>query len=126
MKAALFALGILCSAAESLVAGPFEDGLNALEAGKYGAAMRLLRAKAQYRIGVIYEEGRGVPVNYTEALGWLLQAADQGNAEAQNRIGFLYFYGRGVSKNYVSAHMWFDLAAFQGYQFYPGSSPPYS
>jgi uncharacterized protein len=104
MKAALVALSLLCSAAESLVAGPFEDGLSALEGGNYRSAMRLLRplaaggdAKAQYRIGVMYEEGRGVPVNYAEAVGWHLQAADQGNAEAQNRLGFLYLYGRGVS-----------------------------
>jgi uncharacterized protein len=83
--------------------------------------MRLLRplaaggdARAQYSVGVMYEEGLGVPIDYTEALGWLLQAADQGNAEAKNHLGFLYLYGRGVSQDYVSAYMWFDLAASEG------------
>jgi TPR repeat protein len=62
----------------------------------------------------MYEEGLGVPIDYTEALGWLLQAADQENAEAKNRLGLIYYYGRGVAQDYVSAHMWFDLAASEG------------
>ena len=47
-------------------------------------------------------------------MGWLLQAAEQGNSEAKNHLGFLCLYGRGVSQDYVSAHMWFDLAASEG------------
>jgi TPR repeat protein len=121
LRATLVVLGLFCSIAVPVFATPFEDGLNALEGGNYKTAMRLLRplaaagdARAQFRIGVMYVEGRGVPVDYSEAVGWLLQAADQGNTDAQNHLGFLYLYGRGVSKDYVSAHMWFDLAAAKG------------
>jgi uncharacterized protein len=106
---------------KSMIAGPFEDGLHALDGGNYSAAIRFLRplaaggdARAQYRVGLMYEEGKGVPVDYSEALGWLLQSADQRNAEAQNHLGFMYLYGRGVSQDYVNAHMWFDLAASEG------------
>jgi len=42
--------------------------------------------KAQFRIGVMYVEGRGVPVDYSEAVGWLLQAADQGNTDARDLV----------------------------------------
>jgi uncharacterized protein len=55
-----------------------------------------------------------VSIDYTEAVGWLLQAAERGNSEAKIHLGFLYLYGRGVSQDYVSAHMWFDLAASEG------------
>jgi TPR repeat protein len=121
LKAILVVLSLLCGVVESVVAGPFEEGLNALEGGNYGTAMRLLRplaaggdATAQYNVGAMYEEGLGVPIDYTEAVGWLLQAAEQGNSEAKNHLGFLYLYGRGVSQDYVSAHMWFELAASEG------------
>jgi uncharacterized protein len=121
-KCAIALLIVSCGGvAGSVVAGPFEDGLHALDSGNYESAMRLLRplaaegdARAQYTIGVMYEEGRGVPREYSEAVGWLLQAADQGNADAQNHLGFLYLYGRGVTKDYVVAYMWFDLAATEG------------
>ena len=59
----------------------------------------------------MHEEGRGVPIDYSEAVGWLLQAADQENADAQNHLEFLYLYGRGVTQDYVAAYTWFDLAA---------------
>jgi TPR repeat protein len=121
LKATLVVLSLLCGAAEPVVAEPFEEGFKAFEGGNYPTAMRLLRplaaegdAKAQYNVGVMYEEGLGVSIDYTEAVGWLLQAAEQGHSEAKNHLGFLYLYGRGVSQDYVSAHMWFDLAASEG------------
>jgi uncharacterized protein len=121
LKATLVMLGLLCSASGAVIAGPFEDGLKAFERGNYPTAMRLLRplaaegdATAQYNVGVMYEEGLGVSIDYTEAVGWLLQAAERGNSEARFHLGFLYLYGRGVSQDYVSAHMWFDLAAAEG------------
>jgi uncharacterized protein len=121
LKATLVVLSLLCGAAGSVVAEPFNEGLKAFEGGNYPTAMRLLRplaaegdAKAQYNVGVMYEEGLGVSIDYTEAVGWLLQAAERGNSEAKIHMGFLYLYGRGVSRDYVSAHMWFDLAASEG------------
>ena len=120
-KSAIAVLILVCGVAVSVAAGPLEDGVHALEGGNYANAMRLLRplaaggdARAQYRIGVMYEKGRGIPVDYSEAVVWFLRAADQGNAEAQNHLGFLYLYGRGVAKDFVAAHMWFDLAATEG------------
>jgi TPR repeat protein len=52
-----------------------EDGNNAYQRGDYAAAMRLLRpralqgdADAQFKVGVMYDQGWGVPQNYTLAL----------------------------------------------------------
>jgi TPR repeat protein len=121
LKTTLVVLSLFCGAAGSVIAEPFEEGLEAFKGGNYRTAMRLLRplaaqgdAKAQYNVGVMYEEGLGVSIDYTEAVGWLLQAAERGSSEAKTHLGFLYLYGRGMSQDYVSAHMWFDLAASEG------------
>ncbi len=105
----------------STATGTLERGEQALEAADGVAAMRLLRPLAeagdpqtQTKIGILYQSGRGVPVDYSEAIRWFRQAADQGNVEAQNNLGLMFLYGRGVEKDLVSAHMWFDLAASGG------------
>ena len=67
-------------------------------------------ADAQYNLGVMYDNGEGVPEDDAEAVRWYRLAADQGDADAQHTLGFMYAYGEGVSQDDVAAHMWFDLA----------------
>ena len=38
-------------------------------------------AYAQYNLGVMYDNGMGVPENDAEAVKWYRKAADQGNAD---------------------------------------------
>ena len=38
---------------------------------------------AQFNLGVMYEDGRGVTQDYQEAVKWYRKAAEQGDAEAQ-------------------------------------------
>ena len=45
---------------------------------------------AQYNLGVLYTEGKGVPKNYQESIKWYRLSADQGNAEAQSSLGSMY------------------------------------
>ena len=40
--------------------------------------------------GVLYENGKGVPRNYAEALKYYRLAAEQGHAVAQNNLGVMY------------------------------------
>ena len=40
-------------------------------------------AKAQFNLGFIYSNGKGVPKDYAEAVKWTRKAAEQGHAEAQ-------------------------------------------
>ena len=68
-------------------------------------------AEAQFQLGLLYDTGRGVRQNPTEAIRWYRAAADQGHAAAQNNLGLLYDYGRGISQNYVDAYLWFNLAS---------------
>ncbi|HED33809.1 MAG TPA: sel1 repeat family protein [Gammaproteobacteria bacterium] len=44
---------------------------------------------AQYRLGVMYESGFGVDVDYDEALMWYIKASRQGNRAATRRINYI-------------------------------------
>ena len=96
-------------------------GRSALQIGDYVKALRLFRIAAekgkissglaQYSLGLMYDEGQGVPQDYAEAVKWYRKAAEQGHARAQNNLGAMYYKGRGVPQDYAEAHMWFNLAA---------------
>ncbi|MEQ1674023.1 MAG: tetratricopeptide repeat protein, partial [Candidatus Nitrotoga sp.] len=68
-------------------------------------------AAAQFSLGLMYHEGKGVPQNFEEAMKWARLAAEQGNASAQSILGGMYFLGQGVPQNFVHAYMWFNIAA---------------
>ena len=58
----------------------------------------------------MFETGRGVPQNYTEAAMWYRRAAEQGDSLAQYSLGLLYDRGFGVPRNIVEASKWLNLA----------------
>ena len=72
-------------------------------------------AEAQYNLGFMYAEGRGVSKDEAEAVRWYRLAADQGLAGAQHVLAAMYADGRGVSKDEAEAVRWYRLAADQGY-----------
>ncbi len=87
--ATLAVVGALLSSAGSAWAD-FDDGWAAYERGDYTTALREIRplaeqgdAEAQWRIGWMYHEGKGVPVNDTEAVKCYRKAAERGYAIAQ-------------------------------------------
>ena len=75
----------------------FEDILNATNAYErqdYKTAHRLWLslaeqgdASAQYNLGQMYVQGKGVPQDYKEAVKWFRLSAEQGDADAQNNLG---------------------------------------
>ena len=67
-------------------------------------------AGAQYNLGVMYDNGRGVPEDDVEAAAWYRKAAEQGYAAAQFNLGLSYINGRGVPQDDVEAYKWFNLA----------------
>ena len=69
---------------------------------------------AQFNLGWMYENGRGVAKNEAEAVRWYRKAAEQGTAQAQCNLGGEYKNGRGVAKNDAEAARWFRKAAEQG------------
>jgi len=110
-------LFVLLGLAGPAVAGPLEEGVEAVVRGDYATALQLLRPlaekgdpEAQINLGNMYFDGNGVPQDNGESVKWYLLAADQGSADAQIALGFLYEYGEAVPQDYVQAHKWFDLA----------------
>lgn len=71
-------------------------------------------ADAQYELGIMYAEGRGVPQNDAVAFAWYRQAAEQGVAAAQFNVGLMYSAGRGVPRDEAEAVTWYQEAAAQG------------
>jgi TPR repeat protein len=72
-------------------------------------------AAAQYLVGLLHDQGQGVPEDANEAALWYRLAAEQGHPAAQNNLGMLYFDGRGVSVDYGKAEHWFTRAAEQDF-----------
>jgi uncharacterized protein len=65
---------------------------------------------AQSYLGFMFETGRGVPQNYTEAAMWYRRAAEQGDSRAQYSLGLLYDRGQGVPQDIVEASKWLNLS----------------
>lgn len=100
----------------------FEKGLAAKKRGDFAAALALWRPlaqrgdpAAQNAIGLLYDNGQGVPQDPATALMWYRRAAKKGNADAQNNLGMLYANGLGVPQDYAKAAMWYRRAARQGH-----------
>jgi hypothetical protein len=117
-SAAAFALAV---AAGTALAGPLEEGQDAYQEKDYLKAVQLWRPlaqagdrEAQYRLGVMYAEGKGVASNDAEAALWFERAAEQGEAMAQYNLGASYVEGSGVRKDMAAAAKWFRRAADQG------------
>ena len=71
-------------------------------------------ADALFNLGVLYENGRGVPQDDAEAVKWYRKAAEQGSASAQYNLGLLYGAGQGVPQDYAEAVKWYRKPAEQG------------
>ena len=69
----------------------------------------------QFKLGVLYERGWGVPENDKTAVMWYTKAAEQGHASAQANLGTMYADGWGVPENDKTAVMWYTKAAEQGH-----------
>ncbi|KXS14206.1 HCP-like protein [Gonapodya prolifera JEL478] len=70
---------------------------------------------AQYKLGVLYDNGWSVAKNDHEAIYWYSIAADEGYSEAQYALGGFYEIGRGVEKDPSQALAWYIGAAYQGH-----------
>ena len=80
----------------------------------YRQAAEQGEAEAQYNLGLMYANGRGVPENDAEVVKWFRIAAEQGFAPAQNDLGLMYANGTGGPQDDVLAYAWLNLAVEQG------------
>jgi hypothetical protein len=120
----LGALAVAAALCAPAAAGPLEDANDAYHEKAYAKAAELWRplaekgdAAAQFSLGTLYAEGKGVEQNDATAFLWFQRAANQGDATAQYNMGASYAEGAGIGKSYVDAAKWFRRAADQGMAF---------
>ena len=114
-------VSVIAAFAASATAGPLEDGEAAWSRGDYATALALLRpladqgvAQAQATLGIMYDNGQGVPRDDSAAVAWFRKAADQGHPHAEYDLALKYSQGRGVSRDDEAARSWFEKAAGHG------------
>ena len=120
--ASLIALtAVIAAYGASATAGPLEDGEAAWSRGDYTTARELLQpladqgvAQAEATLGVMYDNGQGVPRDDAAAVTWFRKAADQGHPHAEYDLALKYSEGRGVPRDDEAALSWFEKAADHG------------
>ena len=71
--------------------------------------------RAQYALGIIYDTGTGVPIDYTEGFRWFRLSAEGGYAPAQAKMGLMLLYGWQERRDVAAAARWYEMAAEQGH-----------
>jgi tol-pal system protein YbgF len=111
------AVSFAVAAWSSQVFADAASGLAAYKAGDYPVALRELTpaaqagdAEASYVLGIIYEQGLGVPASDLEAVKLYQAAAARGHAGAQYMLGVHQQIGLGTPINLIEAYKWLLLA----------------
>jgi len=71
-------------------------------------------AEAQFQLGALYANGKGVEQDTTRAAHWLQRSAEQGFVQAQTLLGWCHAAGDGVEQDLAAAVDWYIKAAEQG------------
>ena len=115
-------IGMMLLFASSPAWAGFDEGVRAYDSGDFATALHEMQilaeqgdAAAQYNLGIMYDNGQGVPEDDVEAVKWYTLAAKQGYASAQYNLGLMYRYGEGVPQDYAEAVKWYTLAVEQRY-----------
>lgn len=102
-------------------AASYKEGTDAYANGNFAVALEKLKplaeqgnAQAQFSLGLMYRQGKGVPQDDREAGAWWSKAAEQGYVEAQEHLGLRYANGQGVVQDWVQADKWFSIEAASG------------
>jgi len=115
VKAVLIVAALMISAGAH--AQSFRQGVSAFNRQDYQQASQIFiplaeqgQPAAQAYLGFLFQTGRGVPQNFTEAAMWYRRAAEQGDSLAQYSLGLLYDKGQGVPRDIVEANKWLNLS----------------
>ncbi|HEX5804039.1 MAG TPA: tetratricopeptide repeat protein [Azospira sp.] len=122
----LLTLLVLLTAPALAASDPLADAMRALESGRHAQAAQMLvplandgNSLAQYRLGSLYYQGRGVPEDEKQAIYWWKKAAAQGYTEAMFQLGSAFLFGAQAAKIVPDpdreAAMWYFQAASAGH-----------
>ena len=117
----LLAVGLLRLAPVWAAEGDWDRAKAAHERGDYAAEIAIIQplaeqgfAFAQFNMGVLYDEGHGVPLDDLQAMEWYQKAAEQGLPQAQINLGIMHEQGEGGPADYAQAYFWYVMADSQG------------
>lgn len=99
----------------------YKEGLSLFSNGEYQRSLQVIGrqaldgyANAQFAIGAMYQEGKGLPKDEQQAVQWFKIAAEQGYSLALQHMGWAYGTGSGVESDPVESRRWFLRAAAAG------------
>ena len=94
---------MLLATSSALALSGFDKGTSAYKRGDYETALSVFRPlaengdpKAQSILGMMYNYGEGVAVDYRQSARWYRLAAEQNYGVAQYNLGFIYANGQEV------------------------------
>lgn len=101
----------------NLTRGYNAESCNKLEdaAYFYGVAAKDSNPEAQYKLGMAYYFGHGVPQSWAEARNFLNQAAEASHPKALEKLARMYHFGIGVGVDKMKALHLYTLAAEYGF-----------
>ena len=104
----------------SVARADYDKGISAAKQGDYSTAFEEWsisakngHPKAQYNLGVLFENGLGTELALLQAAKWYIVAAERDYAPAQYNLAVLYHKGAGVPHSKTSAMKWYRKAALQ-------------
>ncbi len=118
LPAALLLGTLACSSQD------YQIGVDAAKRGDYATALREWKpladqghAGAQFNLGWMYRQGKGVPQDFRQAARWTRRSAEQGYAAAMGGLAVMRAAGKGVIQDDILAYMWGNLGAAEGNEF---------
>lgn len=103
----------LSKASAQISKGQYSDAVKTLE-----PLVKAGNAAAQYHLGILYYNGKGVPEDERKAVQLLTGSAQQGNVDAMYQLGNAYTFGNEAPQLVVDpdveAANWYFKAAKQG------------
>jgi enhanced entry protein EnhC len=79
----------------------------------YQEALPKLKLGSSYNLGLIYQYGKGIPMDESKAKGYYQEAVDAGSSKAMVALGNLNLYQKG-GENQEEALKWYQKAAQEG------------
>ncbi len=109
------------TASQAPKTNPKQEAMNAYNQGKFARAHTLWLALAKggdgesmNNLGMLYDGGKGVPLDSKEALMWFRKSAEAGYAGGMSNLGRMLEQGRGTTRHVDTAAAWFRKAADLG------------
>ena len=115
-------IAALAADASSLAVAMTGDAQSAYDNGQFEEARRIWvplaeagDPEAQFRRGLLFDLGQGVPKDLATAYMWYRRAAEAGLAQAQFNVAVMQDSGLVGPRNAVEAARWYTKAAAQGH-----------